>query len=332
MFRQDTGDPLRLSLEGEFSLTGFSFFLFRSCFFPGRSVASSAIARTILTLLPLGASPVVATPFLAPSLLASALVARAFLFPLFSFAWTLVAWTFVAAISLAPFSFARAFLTSFPFASSVAGGASVAPFLLRCLLCRDLFSSGCRLSFARGSFLVAPSFPVVATLGLRSLPTFSPLLPIATFLPIGSIPRSGSSASSVTSRLALLRPLLGFALLLSVGDLVSEHVDSSFGVGVIVIVVEKILEFVERVADIGEVEEGILVLADIDERGVHPLDDTLHASQVDRPDMALLVGYFEEDLGETLILVDGNAKLVRGCIDDYFFLHGWVRWPMSLSG
>ena len=41
-------------------------------------------------------------------------------------------------------------------------------------------------------------------------------------------------------------------------------------------------------------EEGVLLLADIDEGGVHSLHYSLDTAEEDRSDMAFLVGEFEE--------------------------------------
>jgi hypothetical protein len=44
------------------------------------------------------------------------------------------------------------------------------------------------------------------------------------------------------------------------------------------------------------VEKGVLRFADIDERRVHPLDHALNLTQINRADMALLIGDFEKKL------------------------------------
>ncbi|HVZ39058.1 MAG TPA: hypothetical protein VHI13_07255 [Candidatus Kapabacteria bacterium] len=94
---------------------------------------------------------------------------------------------------------------------------------------------------------------------------------------------------------------------------------------ILVALVKQILELIERRSDIGEMEKRILRLSDIDEGGVHSLDDAFDASKVDGAYMALLVWNFEENFCETIVLGNGNADLTRGRVNNYLFLHGRVR-------
>ncbi len=100
----------------------------------------------------------------------------------------------------------------------------------------------------------------------------------------------------------------------------------------IIPLVEQVLELIEGRADVREVEEGVLLLADVDERGVHPLHDAFNAPQVDGTYMALLVGDFEENFGEAVVFSDCNAQLRGGRVDDDLFLHEQIEGSVDLSG
>jgi hypothetical protein len=102
-----------------------------------------------------------------------------------------------------------------------------------------------------------------------------------------------------------------------------------FVVILIVLLVEKILEFIHCIADIGEVEECILCFSNVDEGCVHPLNNALDAPQVNRAYMAFLVGDFEKDFGEAVILGYCNTQFVGCCIDYDFLFHQWVVLPMA---
>ena len=68
-------------------------------------------------------------------------------------------------------------------------------------------------------------------------------------------------------------------------------------------------------------EKGVLWLADIDEGGVHSLNDPLDLAEIDRPDAGLLIGHFEEDLRKAVILENRDAHFVRRRVDYDFLLH-----------
>jgi hypothetical protein len=56
-------------------------------------------------------------------------------------------------------------------------------------------------------------------------------------------------------------------------------------------ILEEFLELIEGISDVGKMEECVLALADIDEGGVHPLDNALDIPQKDRSDPGFLVRY-----------------------------------------
>lgn len=47
---------------------------------------------------------------------------------------------------------------------------------------------------------------------------------------------------------------------------------------IVVVVIHGILVLIHGIGGIGEMEEGILFFADVNKRGVHPLDDSLDAA------------------------------------------------------
>jgi len=162
------------------------------------------------------------------------------------------------------------------------------------ITCRSLFTVGTLI--ARRSFLgaLAVATAAVAVIG-------------------------GLSVLRLRAWIILPAVLLAASVLLLIGGLAILII-----IVVIVLLIEEILELIEGGADIGEMEERVLRLADIDERGVHSLHDAFDASEVNGADMALLIGNFQEDLGEAVFFSYGNAYLCGGRIDDDLFFHGWV--------
>lgn len=169
------------------------------------------------------------------------------------------------------------------------------------------------------------------------------LLSIAPIIPLRTVIVLFSSRLLLLlgARLLILRPLLALSLptrgrllhlTLAGGLLLLDLGLIGFVIILIVLVIEEILELIEGRADVGEVEEGILGLADIDECGVHPLHDALDASKVDGAYVAFLIGNFEKDFGEAVIFSDGNAYLRGGSVDDNLFFHAVLDRSVDQSG
>jgi len=96
-------------------------------------------------------------------------------------------------------------------------------------------------------------------------------------------------------------PAGGCLRFLLLGFLFSLLVDRRL---VVVLLAHGVLVVVHGVGCVGEVEERVLFLADIDERGVHSLNDALDTAEEDRAYVAFLVLDFEKYLGEAFILGD----------------------------
>ena len=64
------------------------------------------------------------------------------------------------------------------------------------------------------------------------------------------------------------------------------------------------VEVLDLLADVGDVEEGVLLEADVDERGLHPRQDPRDAPLVDVADDAALLGLLDEDSA----LVGGSSS------------------------
>ena len=63
--------------------------------------------------------------------------------------------------------------------------------------------------------------------------------------------------------------------------------------------------------DVGDVEKGGLVRADVDECGLNAGQDGLHLSEVDIANDALGIGAVDHQFHEEIILEDGDARFLR---------------------
>ena len=61
--------------------------------------------------------------------------------------------------------------------------------------------------------------------------------------------------------------------------------------------------------DLVDVEEAVLLEADLDERGLHSRQDVVDGAEVDVPGDRALLGPLEVDLGDAVVLEDGDALL-----------------------
>jgi hypothetical protein len=68
-------------------------------------------------------------------------------------------------------------------------------------------------------------------------------------------------------------------------------------------------------------QEGGALQTDIDERGLHPRQDTAHATLVDIADQAAARGTLDEDLLEHAIFHQCYARLTGCNVDQYLFTH-----------
>ena len=67
--------------------------------------------------------------------------------------------------------------------------------------------------------------------------------------------------------------------------------------------------------DLVDVEEAVLLEADLDERGLHPRQDVVDGAEVDVPGDRAALGPFQIDLGDAVVLEDGDALLAD--VDGY---------------
>src|SRR5690606_2097464 len=81
----------------------------------------------------------------------------------------------------------------------------------------------------------------------------------------------------------------------------------------------------EVVGQVGEVEERVLLLADVDEGGPDAGHDRADAGEVDVAQRADVIRMLDVELYQLAILHDGDARAVLARVDDDFFLHvkGW---------
>src|SRR5438105_5522035 len=81
------------------------------------------------------------------------------------------------------------------------------------------------------------------------------------------------------------------------------------------------VELLERVDDVGDVEEAVAFEADVDERRLHAGEDLRDAALVDVADDAALPLALDEDLGHEVVLEDGHYRLVAIRGDDHLLVH-----------
>ena len=77
--------------------------------------------------------------------------------------------------------------------------------------------------------------------------------------------------------------------------------------------------------DLVDVEEAVLLEADLDERGLHPRQDVVDRAEVDVPGDRPPLGPLEVDLGDAVVLEDGDALLADVDRDEQLALRGRER-------
>ncbi len=82
--------------------------------------------------------------------------------------------------------------------------------------------------------------------------------------------------------------------------------------------------------DLVDVEEAVLLEADVDERGLHPGQHVVDGAQVDVPGDRAPVRALEVDLGDLVVLEDGDAALGDAGRDEQLALRGRERRPLGL--
>ena len=97
------------------------------------------------------------------------------------------------------------------------------------------------------------------------------------------------------------------------------HVD--LGLGAVLLHPAEAVEVLDLLADVGDVEEGVLLEADVDEGRLHPRQDPRHAPLVDVADDAALLPAFDLHLGDAAVLEDGHPGLAIVGGDEELFLH-----------
>ena len=74
--------------------------------------------------------------------------------------------------------------------------------------------------------------------------------------------------------------------------------------------------------DVGHVQEGVALLADVDEGRLHPGQDPGHPPLVDVPRDAPVGLALDEDLRDDPVLKERDLRLLRGGADDQVSGHG----------
>src|SRR5262249_48059582 len=90
---------------------------------------------------------------------------------------------------------------------------------------------------------------------------------------------------------------------------------------VLVLVAVELVELLHRVDDVGDVEEAVALEAEINERALHAgqhLRDPALVDVANHPAMPLAL---DEDLGDQILLENGDHRLVPVGRDDHFLLH-----------
>ncbi len=78
-----------------------------------------------------------------------------------------------------------------------------------------------------------------------------------------------------------------------------------------------LLEVGHLLAHVGDVEEGVALEADVDEGGLHAGEDARHPPLVDVADDAARPLPLDVELGEAVVLEDGDASLMRVLLDQH---------------
>ena len=82
------------------------------------------------------------------------------------------------------------------------------------------------------------------------------------------------------------------------------------------------VEFLDRVDDLRDVEEGVPFESDVNERGLHAGEDLRDPPLVDVADHAARALALDEDLDDLIVLEDGDPRVVVAGGDDHLLVHG----------
>ena len=82
--------------------------------------------------------------------------------------------------------------------------------------------------------------------------------------------------------------------------------------------------------DVGDMQEGRALQADVDEGGLHPGQHALHFADIDVAHQAALAAAFDMQFLHDALLHHRDARFLRGDVDEYFFVHG-AGYPNSFS-
>jgi hypothetical protein len=74
--------------------------------------------------------------------------------------------------------------------------------------------------------------------------------------------------------------------------------------------------------DLGDVEEGVALEADVNEGGLHAGQHLRHPALVDVANDAALAFPLDEDLDDLVVLEDGDPRVVGAGGDDHLLVHG----------
>jgi hypothetical protein len=91
---------------------------------------------------------------------------------------------------------------------------------------------------------------------------------------------------------------------------------------VLVLIAGELFELLDGVDDFSDVQEGVALEPDVDERRLHPREDFRHPPLVDVADDAALILALDEDLDDLVVLENGHARVVRPRGDDHLLVHG----------
>ena len=89
----------------------------------------------------------------------------------------------------------------------------------------------------------------------------------------------------------------------------------------LVVVAGELVELVQRVDDVGDVEEAVALEAEIDEGGLHAGQDFRDPALVDVADDAAVAFALDEDFGDQVVLENGHHRLVAVRGDDHLLVH-----------
>src|SRR5690606_27865285 len=186
------------------------------------------------------------------------------------------------------------------------------------------------------AFAAAGGLPALGAFGLALLLLLLLLLASAAVVPAAAgaappaAPAARTSPAAPAARLRLLAAV-EVELLLDVrlGLVVGDALLGGVGEGVAGLVARHRLagdgeELGEVLREVGEVEEGVLLLADVHERRLDGGHDLADAAEVDVAEGADVIRVFDVQLDQLAVLDDGDARAVLARVDDDLFLHeGW---------